>query len=110
MSPAFTFRSPVSAFRSLSMLDVGCWMLDVGCSSSSSMSDLSLLSTKSIAPSDRLIFALDVPTKADALEWIDQLEDSVTFYKIGLELFCSGAYFELLETLHLRGKKVFADL
>jgi orotidine-5'-phosphate decarboxylase len=75
-----------------------------------SMSDHSLLSTKPIAPSDRLIFALDVPTKNDALAWIDRLGDSVTFYKIGLELFCSGAYFELLETLRSRGKKVFADL
>jgi orotidine-5'-phosphate decarboxylase len=75
-----------------------------------SMSDLSLLSTKPIARSDRLIFALDVPTKNDALAWIDRLGDSVTFYKIGLELFCSGAYFELLETLRSRGKKVFADL
>ena len=74
------------------------------------MSDLSLLSTKPIASSDRLIFALDVPTKADALTWIDRLGDSVTFYKIGLELFCSGAYFELLDTLRSRGKKVFADL
>ena len=50
------------------------------------------------------------PTKEDALAWIDRLGDSVTFYKIGLELFCSGAYFELLETLQARGKKVFADL
>jgi orotidine-5'-phosphate decarboxylase len=74
------------------------------------MSELSLLSTKPIAPSDRLIFALDVPTKDDALAWIDRLGDSVTFYKIGLELFCSGAYFELLDTLRSRGKKVFADL
>lgn len=74
------------------------------------MSDHSLLSTKSIDPRDRLIFALDVPTKSDALAWIDRLGDSVTFYKIGLELFCSGAYFELLSTLQERGKKVFADL
>jgi orotidine-5'-phosphate decarboxylase len=74
------------------------------------MSDLSLLSTKPIPSTDRLIFALDVPTKDDALAWIDRLGDSVTFYKIGLELFCSGAYFELLDTLRERGKKVFADL
>jgi len=74
------------------------------------MSDQALLSTKPIEPSDRLIFALDVPTKVEALAWIDRLGDSVTFYKIGLELFCSGAYFELLDTLRERGKKVFADL
>lgn len=74
------------------------------------MSDRSLLSTKPIDPRDRLIFALDVPTPADALAWIDRLGESVTFYKIGLELFCAGGYFELLETLLSRGKKVFADL
>ena len=44
------------------------------------MADRSLLSTKSIAPQDRLIFALDVPTKAEALAWIDRLGDAVTFY------------------------------
>jgi orotidine-5'-phosphate decarboxylase len=74
------------------------------------MSEYSLLSTKPIASSDRLIFALDVPTKGDALAWIDRLGDTVTFYKIGLELFCSGGYFELLDALQSRGKKVFADL
>jgi len=74
------------------------------------MSDKSLLSTKPIDPKDRLIFALDVPTVADAQAWVDRLGDEVTFYKIGLELFTSGGYFELLETLQARGKKVFADL
>jgi len=74
------------------------------------MPDRTLLSTKSIAPQDRLIFALDVPTKADALAWIDRLGDAVTFYKLGLEFCMSGQYFEVLETLVASGKKVFADL
>lgn len=74
------------------------------------MPDSSLLSTKPIDPRDRLIFALDVPTIADARAWIDRLGDEVTFYKIGLELFCSGGYFELLDHLNAQGKKVFADL
>ncbi len=73
------------------------------------MSD-ALLSTKPIAPSDRLIFALDVPTKSDALAWIDRLGDSVTFYKLGLEFCMGGDYFAVLESLVARGKKVFADL
>ena len=73
------------------------------------MSD-ELLSAKPIDPRDRLIFALDVPTKADALAWIDQLGDAVTFYKLGLEFCMGGAYFEVLEMLVSRGKKVFADL
>jgi orotidine-5'-phosphate decarboxylase len=70
----------------------------------------SLLSTKSIDSRDRLIFALDVPTLADARAWIDRLGDAVTFYKIGLEFCMSGDYFTLLSELKARGKKVFADL
>ena len=32
------------------------------------------------------------------------------FYKVGLELFIAGGYFELVEWLVKRGNKVFADL
>lgn len=63
-----------------------------------------------IDPSDRLIFALDVPDAARARALIDELGDTVTFYKLGLELFLSGAYFELVDELKASGKKVFADL
>ncbi len=59
---------------------------------------------------DRLIFALDVPDPASARRLAEQLGDSVTFYKLGLELMMSGGYFELLDWLLERGKKVFADL
>lgn len=76
----------------------------------SAMSDSSLLSNKPLDPRDRLIFALDVPTLADARAWVDRLGDSVTFYKLGLEFCMGGQYFELLEELKARGKKVFADL
>jgi orotidine-5'-phosphate decarboxylase len=74
------------------------------------MPDDSLLSTKPISPSDRLIFALDVPTPQQALEWVDRLGDAVTFYKLGLELFTANGYFGLLDEMLRRGKKVFADL
>ena len=69
-----------------------------------------LLSTKSIPPRERLIFALDVPTTEEAEQLVDKLGESVGFYKIGLELFMAGGYFELLDRLNQRGKKVFADL
>ena len=59
---------------------------------------------------DRLIFALDVATATDARQWIDRLGDSVTFYKIGMELLTSGDYFRVLEDLAARGKSVFVDL
>src|SRR5215216_3837908 len=74
------------------------------------MSGRSFLSTKLMPMRDRLIFALDVPTKADALSWIDRLGDAVSFYKLGLEFCMSGSYFDVLAELQARGKKVFADL
>jgi orotidine-5'-phosphate decarboxylase len=74
------------------------------------MSERSLLSDKAIPPRDRLIFALDVPTRAEALRVVDQLGDSITFYKVGMQLFMTEGYFELIEELKRRGKKIFVDL
>ena len=51
------------------------------------MSDRSLLSTKPIDPRDRLIFALDVPTKEHALDWIERLGEAVSFYKLGFQFY-----------------------
>ena len=59
---------------------------------------------------DRLIFALDVPTAAEARAWVDRLGDSVGFYKLGMELLTSGDYFRVLEDLAGRGKRIFVDL
>jgi orotidine-5'-phosphate decarboxylase len=59
---------------------------------------------------ERLIAALDVPSAAEARAYAQRLGDAVRFYKIGLELFTAGGYFELLEWLRARGGKVFADL
>lgn len=63
-----------------------------------------------IANRERLIFALDVPDLADAKGLVSKLGDSVVFYKIGLELATSRHYFELLDWLIGRDKKVFTDL
>ena len=68
------------------------------------------LSRKPIAPRDRLIAALDVPGYEDALALVDRLGDSIGFYKLGLELSMSGRYFDLVEELARRDKKVFVDL
>ena len=68
------------------------------------------LDTRPIESRDRLIFALDVPDAERARALIRALGDTVTFYKLGLELFLSGAYFELVDELKSDGKKVFADL
>ncbi len=63
-----------------------------------------------IPASERLIFAVDVPGCDRARALAETLGDSVTFYKLGLELMMSGGYFELLEWMLERNKKVFADL
>ena len=67
-------------------------------------------SSRRIATRERLIFALDVPDLKGAKELVTRLADSVAFYKIGLELATSRHYFELLDWLLGRDKKVFADL
>lgn len=68
------------------------------------------MNNKNIAANDRLIFAMDVPDCDRARELATELGDSITFYKIGLELMMSGGYFELLDWLLQRDKKVFCDL
>ena len=65
---------------------------------------------KQIPSRDRLIFALDVADTDSARNLVERLGDSVNFYKIGLELCMSGGYFELLDWLVARQKKVFVDL
>jgi len=59
---------------------------------------------------ERLIFALDVADADAARRLSDTLGDAVVFYKLGLELATSGGYFELLDWLVGRGKRVFVDL
>ena len=68
------------------------------------------LSTKNIPAHERLMFALDVPSTEAAKTLVEALGDSVTFYKLGLELCMTGGYFELIDWLNQRGKKVFVDL
>ena len=58
---------------------------------------------------DKIIVALDVPTKKEALELVEQLRKKISFFKIGLQLFTAvgpKVVREILET----GAKVFLDL
>ena len=66
--------------------------------------------SKNIPTAERLIFALDVPDADSARRTAERLGDAVQFYKIGLELFMAGGYFELLDWLAARGKRIFVDL
>jgi orotidine-5'-phosphate decarboxylase len=53
---------------------------------------------------------MDVSDCDEARRLADELGDTVVFYKLGLELMMSGGYFELMDWLLARGKKIFADL
>jgi orotidine-5'-phosphate decarboxylase len=68
------------------------------------------LSTKAVPAAERLIFALDVPSTDDAIRLVTTLGEAVSFYKLGLELFMAGGYFELMDRLVDQGKKVMVDL
>jgi orotidine-5'-phosphate decarboxylase len=70
----------------------------------------SILSDKTIPARERLIFAVDVPSVDEAQRLVEELGDSVLFYKLGLEIFMAGGYFELIEWLRAKGKKIFVDL
>jgi orotidine-5'-phosphate decarboxylase len=75
-----------------------------------SNNNMSLLSDKNIPTNERLIFALDVPGIEQAKSLVDELGETVYFYKIGLELFMSGGYLEFIGWLKEKNKKVFVDL
>ena len=68
------------------------------------------MSKRDIPVNERLIFAMDLPDCDQARRLTDELGDAVSFYKLGLELMMSGGYFELMEWMLARDKKVFADL
>lgn len=71
---------------------------------------MTLISALRVPRRERLICALDVPGPDAARGLVDVLGESVTFYKVGLELFMAGGYFELIDWLVGKGKRVFVDL
>lgn len=71
---------------------------------------LTMSNKKTIPTQERLILALDVESVKKAKEMVSDLGSTVNFYKLGLQLFMSGGYFELLEWLRVRKKNVFVDL
>src|SRR5579862_4240446 len=62
-----------------------------------------------IAPRDRVIVPLDLPSVAAAEAMVARLGDSVSFYKIGYQLAYAGGL-PLVSQLVKSGKKVFLDL
>ena len=62
-----------------------------------------------LAAAERLIVALDFNTAAEANRLIEQLDDSINFYKVGWQLFL-GEGWPFVRTLLEDGRKVFLDL
>lgn len=62
-----------------------------------------------IAPRERLIVALDLPSVAEAEKLVADVGEAVTFYKIGYQLGYAGGL-GFAEELARSGKKVFLDL
>jgi orotidine-5'-phosphate decarboxylase len=56
----------------------------------------------------RLIVPLDLPTRADAEAMVERLGESVSFYKIGLQLLATGGM-DMAKDLKRRGRQVFLD-
>lgn len=59
---------------------------------------------------DRLIVGLDLDTRAEAEAIVEKLGDSVSFYKIGYQLFYGGDGLAFGKELIAAGKQVFFDL
>lgn len=60
-------------------------------------------------PRDRLIIALDVQSRARALELVEQLKDLVGMFKIGSQLFTAEGP-DLVREMIRRGANIFLDL
>jgi orotidine-5'-phosphate decarboxylase len=58
---------------------------------------------------DRIIVALDLPTRKDAFQLVDALGDEAQIVKVGAILFTDAGP-SLLDELKKRGKRVFLDL
>jgi orotidine-5'-phosphate decarboxylase len=58
---------------------------------------------------EKIIVALDVPTKSDALRLVEQLRPEISFFKIGLQLYTAEGP-EIVRAVQGAGAKVWLDL
>ena len=65
--------------------------------------------TAPLAAKDRLIVALDFPDSGAALACVDQLSGSISWFKVGLELYLAAGE-SIVRELKQRGHSVFLDL
>jgi orotidine-5'-phosphate decarboxylase len=59
--------------------------------------------------SDKIIVALDVPTRKAALELVGQLREQISFFKVGLQLYTATGP-SVVRAILTTGAKVFLDL
>jgi orotidine-5'-phosphate decarboxylase len=62
-----------------------------------------------MTPKDRIIIALDVDTRDEALDWVRRLRGRVGMFKVGSQLFTAEGP-GLVEEIGRQGEKVFLDL
>jgi orotidine-5'-phosphate decarboxylase len=60
-------------------------------------------------PAEKIIVALDMPTKQKALELVEQLRGEISFFKIGLQLYTAEGP-EIVRAVLATGAKVWLDL
>jgi len=68
-----------------------------------------LLDMTNTKMADKIIVALDVPTKVAALALVDQLREQISFFKIGFQLYTAEGP-EIVRAVLSTGAKVFLDL
>jgi orotidine-5'-phosphate decarboxylase len=65
--------------------------------------------SSTISPRDRLIVALDFPTRSEALALVSALSGAASTYKIGLQLYTAEGP-EIIRAVAATGAKIFLDL
>src|SRR5436309_7887979 len=58
---------------------------------------------------EKIIVALDVPTRAKAMNLVEQLRDEISFFKIGLQLYTAEGP-QIVRAVLATGVKVWLDL
>ena len=58
---------------------------------------------------DKIVVALDVATKSEAMRLVEQLREQISFFKIGLQLYTAEGP-EIVRAIHASGAKIFLDL
>ena len=58
---------------------------------------------------DKIVVALDVATKSEAMRLVEQLREQISFFKIGLQLYTAEGP-EIVRAVIASGAKIFLDL